>query len=240
MSGAKNTFYSRRNRSMVPYRRRFKKGRGISKTTYSEPPVTKFRRSLVSQPDKLMVDLVFADIQELTAGGGNTFQTYSYRGNSPYDPDPAILTVSAQNFTTYAANYQYYCVYKSTIRTTFTNLSAHAAWCYVYPYYGNASSLSVNPVNAQFNMLPGVKKRWMDSNISGRSEVNITCSKKTNSITGQPWNDGNNCPTTAGNPALQWFWIIAFETIDGTTVQSIVTTSEIRYTVQFSGRKGIL
>jgi hypothetical protein len=78
----------------------------------------------VSQPDSIIVDLPWTEINTLVVPGAVNFYFVKYRINSCWDPDFSVGGTSAYNFSNYATLYRRYRVISAKVDVTITNHEA--------------------------------------------------------------------------------------------------------------------
>lgn len=196
-------------------------------------------RALGGFPNIAWVTLKYQAQNVLDATSVATYALYGFRGNSIYDPDYSAITGgSVALYSVYEQLYYRYTVYKCTIKVTFQQVTAIPTYCYVFPYY-NSSTAVVSP--EYWQNCPGVKKILLQPyNFGNKTSATIRFTTTIKRIAGFSANDDACTATMNNNPAVQVYWWVACESIDGSNGAKVYMNTEIFYKTRLFERKLIL
>lgn len=183
----------------------------------------------------------------------NTLWTYAYRGNSVYDPDPAIGGSAPRAFNTMAAMYNTYRVRGS--RCTIKPIMGGAG------YGSTVSGISVNNmgiITLAASTDSTAYASFTEENIETQTAVmtknlghiyaipqqSLSAYKSTKSMyRAIDPKDGVFSADVSTNPTQEWYWIIGYLTNGGTTAAGtafLPIRVVIDYWVEFSDPKEIV
>lgn len=195
------------------------------------------RSSLVSVrgpsglPDRLRVKLKYADVYPLITSAA---QIYRFKGNGLVDPDDTGTGHQPYMFDQWAAMYDRYRVYGSSILVDAINVSATvAAQLVVYPTAAN--STTANTI-AEASEIPRSVRTYLMP-VASRFPVRVKRYVSTRSIEGLARGtveiDDTYASVSTTNPNNLWYWNVVAESLDLTTTLNMYFTVKIMYYVEF-------
>jgi hypothetical protein len=174
-------------------------------------------------------------IAESAAGSG---VTYFMRLNSVYDPDATGVGTSAIGYSTWAALYLSYKVHRVTVRIqgTVTGMSTGAIANVVL---APIAYQAVAPANKYtWRMIPGSKMAVVSNNsVGGRNMFTLEATYDIAAVCrvtkGQFANETDWSGLVGSNPARQAFALIAMDSVNSSSVATIVYNTQMTYLVEW-------
>lgn len=189
-------------------------------------------------PDEMNVTLAYFNDLQLQSSVGE--QQMIYEGNNPWDPDPQLGGVSADQYQVFMSVYRYCRVYSSTIEVNYNIINSDGFQCVVAPLAENDS--------IAYEMLASIPRSKTGRMVSvyGPSSSRIVNSASTASLYGTQNLDYdlsnqfsliNTGSSVATEPVRKWYWHVAFQ--NNASQNSLNGTAKVRifYKCHFYGRK---
>lgn len=216
---AANIYHRRkytRKRRFVPKRTSRRSRTAYRKKTWRRSMRRKSWPSASLLPRTKFLSFVYADTDfALTVNAAGSHQaTYTFRGNSCYDPDYTATGVQPYGWDNWAgAQYQKYMVYASKIKlyitTNIATTTCPALKCFVVPYRDTVLS-STDP--ADLMNYPLARQILVGTNTKTGTYVKLKHYTSTKRALGWgSYNFGDGSAAYNSNPAVVWYWQILFD-----------------------------
>lgn len=223
----------RRNRraKKTPYR----KGRKLNKrkAKYQKAVITHMRGTGFS--DMTSARLTYVDTLVLAPTATHT--SYSFRGNSLYDPDYTGTGHQPLYFDQYSEIYNKYRVMGCSIRIDTNNASTASALYFIaYPSTDLGTLTTISQALEQ-NRAKAPKIIPLGQTYSSTRIKAYASSRKVLGLTKTQVMDEDNASTVGANPLQVWYWNLFWESTDGNADVITHAIVKLTYYVQFFDRK---
>ncbi len=188
-------------------------------------------------PDQTRVKLVYEDIYTLTTVS-NPYSTYTWRGNSVFDPDSSGGGHQPRYFDTYASVYNKYKVYNSSIMIEMINGSPQSGALFSIVPMTSVVSGTTWPYVSE---LPRAKTSEIMP-VSSRYPFNLSHKATTTEINGlRPGqiNDEDYGSAVTTNPTQIWYWNLYVQSIDNLATIGVSFRVRLVYDTLFYDRPDI-
>lgn len=219
-----------RNRKRGPRARKYRKGRKRAhRRNYAKASMLALRGP-TGIPDSMFVKLAYAEVFRPTVVAAQ--QDYTFKGNDVFDPNSTGVGHQPLYFDQYAAIYQKYRVFGSSIRVDLINVSGDSAVLATVVPHTLVTALTMEWAQEwQRSRTPRIVP------IAQRYPIRVKDYTTTRKVIGankaMMSADDVLTASVTTSPSNPWFWHIIVSSIDGLTFLDLYINVKIVYYVQF-------